>query len=193
MWRCRSIFRRCRATAEKRFKRNVKGHASTAYQPPTRTPDAALIEEAARRLARCTKIAILAGAGARGAGRELEQVAERLGAPIVKALLGKDCVPDDSPYTTGGIGVVGTRPSVEVMKNCDGLLFVGSRFPYIEYLPKPSQAFCVQIDHKPEHIGLRYPADIGLVGDAQATLRELLPKLSRAPRTAAFSNRLKPT
>ncbi|HET9147203.1 MAG TPA: thiamine pyrophosphate-dependent enzyme, partial [Acetobacteraceae bacterium] len=149
------------------------------YQPPKRTPEPGLIDEAARLLAECRKIAILAGSGARGAGHELEQVAERLGAPIIKALLGKDCVPDDSPYTTGGIGVVGTRPSVEALRACDGLLIVGSCFPYIEFLPRPGQARCVQIDHKPEHIGLRYPAEIGLAGDARATLRELLARLAR--------------
>ncbi|HEU5018004.1 MAG TPA: thiamine pyrophosphate-dependent enzyme, partial [Pseudolabrys sp.] len=167
------------AAQEKRFKRNIKGHTSTAYQSVKRTPEPDLVKQAAELLAGRKKIAILAGAGARGAGGELEQVAERLGAPIIKALLGKDCVPDNSPYTTGGIGVVGTRASVEALKGCDGLLIVGSCFPYIEFLPKPGQAACVQIDHKPEHIGLRYPADIGLVGDAQATMRELLGKLAR--------------
>jgi pyruvate dehydrogenase (quinone)/pyruvate oxidase len=167
------------ASAERRFKRNVKGHTSTAYQPPQRTPDRYLIDDAAKVLSGCRKVAILAGAGARGAGTELEQVAERLGAPIIKAMLGKDCVADTSPYTTGGIGVIGTRPSVEAMRACDGLLIVGSCFPYIEFLPKPGQAVGVQIDDKPEHIGLRYPVDIGLVGDARATLRELLGKLPR--------------
>src|SRR6185312_3722246 len=131
------------ASQEKRFKRNVKDHSSSSYQMVKRTPEPALIEEAARLLAGCKKIVILAGSGARGAGAELEQVAERLGAPIVKALLGKDCVPDASPYTTGGIGVVGTGPSVEAMKQCDGLLIVGSSFPYIEFLPAPGQAKCV--------------------------------------------------
>jgi len=167
------------ASAERRFKRNVKGHVSRAYQTPVRTPDRYMIADAARALAGCKKVAILAGAGARGAGTELEQVAERLGAPIVKPLLGKDCVADTSVYTTGGIGVVGTRPSVEALRACDGLLIVGSCFPYIEFLPKPGQAVGVQIDDKPEHIGLRYPVDIGLVGDARATLRELLGKLPR--------------
>ncbi len=167
------------ASQEHRFKRNVKGHASKAYQPPVRTPERDLIEDAAKALAGCRKVAILAGAGARGAGPELEQVAERLAAPIIKPLLGKDCVADTSPYTTGGIGVVGTRPSVEALQACDGFLIVGSCFPYIEFLPKPGQAVGVQIDDKPEHIGLRYPADIGLVGDARATLRELLTRLPR--------------
>ncbi len=167
------------ASAERRFKRNVKGHTSANYQSPKRTPDPALIDEAAELLGRCSKPVILAGAGARGAGRELEEAAERWGAPIIKALLGKDCVPDDSPYAIGGIGVVGTRAAVNALKSCDGLLIAGSCFPYIEFLPVPGQALCVQIDHKPEHIALRYPADIGLVGDAQATLRALLAKLPR--------------
>ncbi len=147
------------ASQERRFKRNVKGHVATAYRTPVRIPERAPIAEAAKALAGCEKIAILAGSGARGAGAELEQVAERLGAPIIKALLGKDCVADTSPYTTGGIGVVGTRPSVEALRQCDGLLIVGSCFPYIEFLPKPGQAVGVQIDDKPEHIGLRYPVD----------------------------------
>jgi pyruvate dehydrogenase (quinone) len=167
------------ASQERRFKRNVKGHVSTSFQTPRRVPERELIQEAAKRLGAYKKIAILAGAGARGAGAELEMVAERLGAPIVKAGLGKDCVPDDSPYTTGGTGVIGTRPSVEALKSCDALLIVGSSFPYIEFLPKPGQAFGVQIDDKPERIGLRYPVDLGLVGDAQATLRELLAHLPR--------------
>ncbi len=167
------------ASQERRFKRNVKGHVGTAYQSPIRIPERALIEEAGKALAGCKKVAILAGAGARGAGPELEMIAERLAAPIIKALLGKDCVADTSPYATGGLGVVGTRPSVEALQNCDGFLIVGSSFPYIEFLPKPGQAVGVQIDDKPEHIGLRYPVDYGLVGDARATLRELLGKLPR--------------
>ncbi len=127
----------------------------------------------------CSRVAILAGAGARGAGDEVERLAETLGAPIVKPSLGKDCVPDDSPYVAGGIGAVGTRPSQEAMDGCDALVIVGSSFPFIDFLPAPGQAVCVQIDDRPERIGLRYPADVGLVGDARATLVELLPLLTR--------------
>jgi pyruvate dehydrogenase (quinone)/pyruvate oxidase len=163
----------------KRSKRNLPGHTSEAYSPPKRVPERALLEKAAAILNGKRKIAILAGAGARGARQELLETADKLGAPIIKALLGKDCVPDDSPFTTGGIGVVGTRPSSDALENCDAILIVGSSFPYIEYLPKPGQAAGVQIDDKPERIGLRYPVDCGLVGDAQATLRELLPLLNR--------------
>jgi pyruvate dehydrogenase (quinone) len=159
--------------------KNVKSHTSENFQRPRRVPIRADLEAAAALLGDKHKIAIVAGAGARGAGAELEELAEKLGAPITKPMLGKECVPDDSPYTTGSIGIVGTRPSAEAMEGCDALIIVGSSFPYIEYLPTPGQAVAVQIDDKPERIGLRYPVDIGLVGDAQATLRELLPLLAR--------------
>jgi pyruvate dehydrogenase (quinone) len=162
-----------------RFKRNVAGHTSTAYRPPTRVPVRQDLEAAAAALRGRTKVAILAGAGAGGAGAELAAVAEKLGAPVVKAQLGKDCLPDDSPYSTGSIALVGTRPSEEAFEQCDALLIVGSTMPYIEFYPQPGQAVCVQIDDKPERIGLRYPADVGLVGDARATLAELLPLLDR--------------
>ena len=100
------------------------------------------------------------------------EIAEKLSAPIVKALLGKAAVPDDSPYTTGGIGLLGTLPSQEAMEDCDTLLIVGSSFPYIEFLPKPGQARAVQIDLDPLRIGLRYPVEVGLVGDCQRSLRK---------------------
>ncbi|HKN95392.1 MAG TPA: thiamine pyrophosphate-dependent enzyme [Thermoleophilaceae bacterium] len=162
-----------------RYKRNVPGHTTVAFNTPLRTPPEEELRRAADLLAGGTKIAILAGQGARGAGPELEQLAETLAAPIIKASLGKDCVPDDSPYTTGGIGVIGTRPSQDAVEGCDTFVIVGSSMPYIEFLPQPGQAKCVQIDDKPERIGLRYPADIGLVGDARETLRHLLPMLER--------------
>jgi pyruvate dehydrogenase (quinone)/pyruvate oxidase len=106
-------------------------------------------------------------------------MAEVLGAPIVKPLLGKAAVPDDSPYTTGGIGVLGTKPSQEVLEQCDTLLMVGTSFPYIEYFPKPGQARAVQIDLDPQRIGLRYPVEVGLVGDGRRTLQVLMPLLKR--------------
>ncbi len=162
-----------------RYKRNVPGHTTTAFKRPVRTPEHSEVETAARALKGHAKVAILAGQGARGAGDELEKVAEILGAPIIKAQLGKDCVPDDSPYVTGSIGVVGTRPSQEAVEGCDAFLIVGSSFPYIEFLPQPGQAVCVQIDDQPERIGLRHPADVGLVGDAKATLKALIPLLER--------------
>ena len=164
-----------------RFKRNVPGHTAgpEGFVPPRAIPPRAHLDRAAELLRGRTRVAILAGAGARGAGTELEELAEKLGGVIVKALLGKDCVPDDSPYVTGGTGVVGTRPSHEAFAQCDALVIVGSSFPYIEFLPAPGQCVCVQIDDRPERIGLRHPADIGLVGDAKLTLQELLPLLER--------------
>jgi pyruvate dehydrogenase (quinone)/pyruvate oxidase len=167
------------ADSGSRFKRNVPGHTSANYRPPVRIPQRSDLDDAAAALRGKTKVAILAGAGARGAGRELEELAEKLGAPIVKAMLGKDCVPDDSPYTTGSIALVGTRPSEDAMEQCDALVIVGSSMPYIEFLPSPGQATVVQIDDKPERIGLRQPVEVGLCGDAAATLRELLPLLDR--------------
>jgi pyruvate dehydrogenase (quinone)/pyruvate oxidase len=126
-----------------------------------------------------SKFAILCGAGALHAGDELEQAAEVLGAPIIKALLGKAAVPDMSPYTTGGIGLLGTKPSQEALENCDTLLIAGTSFPYIEFYPKPGAARAVQIEIDPKRIGLRYPVEVGLVGDTRRTLQELLPMLRR--------------
>ena len=123
------------------------------------------------------KVAILAGAGALHATDELERTADLLAAPIIKPLLGKACVPDDSPYTTGGIGLLGTRPSQDAIENCDTLLMVGTSFPYIEFMPKPEQARGVQIELDPKRIGLRYPVEVGLVGDSQRALQQLIPRL----------------
>ncbi len=125
------------ADSGSRYMRNVPGHTSPAWRPPIRIPQREDMEAAAAVLNRAQRVAILAGAGARGARAELEAAAEKLGAPIIKAMLGKDCVPDDSPYTTGTIGLVGTRPSEEALEACDGLLIVGSTMPYIERLAEP--------------------------------------------------------
>ena len=126
------------------------------------------------------KIAIVVGAGARGARAEVELLAETLGAPVAKAYLGKDVLTDDSPYTTGGMGVFGTSATQEVFQNCDTLLMVGSSFPYIAYLPKPEGVRGVQIDLNPARIGLRFPVEVGLVGDARETLHALQPHLTRS-------------
>lgn len=162
-----------------RSKRNVPHHSSDHYAPPAPVPSENDLQAAAEILNAGKKVAILAGQGALHAGEELEQVAEMLGAPIVKALLGKAAVPDDSPYTTGAIGLLGTRPSQEVMEECDTIFIVGSAFPYIEFMPKPDQARGVQIDRNPQQIGLRFPVEIGLVGDSRQTLRALIPLLKR--------------
>ena len=125
------------------------------------------------------RVAILVGQGARGARMEVEQVADLLGAGVAKALLGKDVLPDDLPFVTGAIGLLGTRPSYELMEGCDTLLAIGSSFPYSQFLPAYGQARAVQIDIDPFMVGLRYPFEVNLVGDAQETLRLLLPMLRR--------------
>ena len=164
-----------------RSKRNVPHHTSDRYASPAPVPTPAELGAAAEILNAGKTVAILAGQGALHAGDELEAVAELLGAPIIKALLGKGAVADDSPYTTNSIGLLGTRPSQEAMEECDTLLIVGSAFPYIEFMPKPSQARGVQIDRDPQQIGLRYPVEEGLVGDSRDTLRALIPSLKRNP------------
>jgi pyruvate dehydrogenase (quinone) len=164
---------------KQRSQRNIAGHSGDIYARSARIPEAGDLERAADILNAGKKVAILAGRGALDATDELEEMAEKLGAPIIKALLGKACVPDDSPYTTGSIGLLGTRPSQEAMEDCDTLLIVGSSFPYIEYMPKPGQARAVQIDLDPKRIGLRYSVDVGLIGDSRNTLRALAPQLKR--------------
>ena len=161
----------------RRSKRNVPHHTSNTYTRMPQLPPSPDLERAADLLNRGKKVTILAGRGAIGAREELEQIAEMLGAPIVKALLGRCAVPDDSPYTTGTIGLLGTKPSQEAMEDCDTLLIVGSAFPYIEFLPKPDQAKGVQIDFDPKLIGLRFPVEVGLVGDSRQTLQALVPLL----------------
>ena len=162
-----------------RSKRNVAHHTSDVNARSARIPDPTELALAAEILNQGKKVAILAGRGALNAGDELEQIADLMGAPIIKALLGKAAVPDDSPYTTGGIGLLGTRPSQEAIEDCDTLLMVGTSFPYIEFMPKPGQARGVQIELDPKRIGLRYPVEVGLIGDSRNTLRELIPLLQR--------------
>jgi pyruvate dehydrogenase (quinone) len=145
----------------------------------TAAPDDQGIVKAAEILNVGRKVAILVGQGARGARAEVEQVADLLGAGVAKALLGKDVLPDELPYVTGSIGLLGTRPSYELMMNCDTLLTIGSSFPYTQFLPAFDQARAVQIDVDGKLIGMRYPNELNLVGDAAATLRALLPHLHR--------------
>jgi len=165
--------------SRQRSKRNVPNHSSNVDAVGARLPNRGDLQRAADILNGGKKVAILAGRGALDAAEELEKTAELLAGPIIKALLGKAAVPDDSPYTTGGIGLLGTKPSQEAMEDCDTLLIVGSSFPYIEFMPKPDQAKGVQIELDPKRIGLRFPVDIGLVGDSRNTLRELIPMLRR--------------
>ncbi len=153
--------------------------SSVGFTEPEVVAPEADVRRAAEILNAGEKVAVLIGHGARGARREVLQVAELLGAGVAKALLGKDSLPDDLPYVTGSIGLLGTRPSYELMMDCDTLLTIGSSFPYTQFMPGFGQARAVQIDIDAKFIGMRYPYEVNLVGDAQATLRRLLPLLQR--------------
>src|SRR5579872_1333825 len=177
-----------KAKGEGRTPRNVPHHVSDIFAASAGLPCEEDLRRAAGILNAGKKVTILAGRGALRATAELEAVAEKLGAPIVKALLGRAAVPDDSPYTTGTIGLLGTEPSQEAMEECDTLFIVGSSFPYIEFLPKPGKARGVQIDFDPTRIGIRYPVEVGLVGDARRSLQELLPLLERKTNRSFLSD-----
>jgi pyruvate dehydrogenase (quinone) len=159
-------------------------HSSVGYCAPRVIPREEDLKRAAEVLNAGEKVAMLIGAGAMNAADEVIQVAEVLGAGIAKALLGKAALPDDTPGCTGGIGLLGTKPSWDMMKNCDTLLMVGSTFPYSEFLPREGQARAVQIDLKGRNLGIRYPMEVALEGDAAETLRALLPYLKRKPGRA---------
>jgi pyruvate dehydrogenase (quinone) len=168
-----------RASDLHRSDMNVKGHSGEIFQPALPHPPKHLLEKAAQVINDGKKLAILVGRGCLGAGREVEQMAETLGAPVIKALLGKAVIPDRSPYTTGGLGLLGTAPSQDAMEECDTLIIAGSSFPYLQFYPKPGKAKCVQIDVQSTRIGLRHTVDVGLVGDCKIVLQELLPLLKR--------------
>src|SRR6059058_944968 len=140
-------------------------YSSVGYSRPRVLPQERDIQHAAEILNDGEKVAILIGQGARGAASEIEQVADLLGAGVAKALLGKDVLPDDLPWVTGSIGLLGTIPSHDMMGDCDTLLMIGTSFPYAEFLPKEGQAKCVEIDLKASMIGIRYPNDVQLIGD----------------------------
>lgn len=165
------------AEERQRSERNIPHHVSNVRSRFDALPDENQLARAAELLNSGKRTAILAGRGALGCADLLTQVADRLGAPVVKPLLGKGALPDDSPFTTGGIGLLGTRPSQAAMAKCDTLLIAGSSFPYIEYYPRPGHARAAQIDLDPQRIGLRYPVEAGLVGDVGTVLEALLPRL----------------
>jgi pyruvate dehydrogenase (quinone) len=147
-------------------------------------PDLERLQQAAALINQGTKVAILVGQGALGAREEVTQLAMKLNAPVAKALLGKAVLADDSPYTTGGIGHLGTVPSEFIMHACDTLLILGSTMPWVDSYPKPGQARAIQIDLKAEHMGLRYPVEVPLVSDVKATVAALLPLVNA--KDAAF-------
>jgi pyruvate dehydrogenase (quinone) len=166
-------------SADKRSMRNPGARSSTSWNPPLSSPPLDQLKAAAAVLSAGSRVAVLAGQGALSARDEVTQLADLLGAPVAKALLGKAVLPDDSPFTTGGIGDLGTAPSSWAMQSCDTVLILGSTMPWEEYYPKPGQARGVQVDLKPDRLGLRYPVEIGLTGDVKATLQALLPPLRR--------------
>jgi len=156
----------------------VPGHTSDVFASAI-IPDQELLKRAAEILNAGTKVVLLVGQGALDAGDEVLATAEKLGAPVVKALLGKAVIPDDDKHCIGGVGLLGTEPATDAMNECDTLLMIGTSFPYIDYLPKPGQARGIQIDIRHEKIGLRFPVEIGLVGDSKLTLSALLPLLKQ--------------
>jgi pyruvate dehydrogenase (quinone) len=161
------------------------GHAfkhvpsSVGMSAATMTPEPSAVHRAADILNAGEKVALLVGQGARGCPDELAEVADLLGAGAAKALLGKDVLSDELPWVTGSIGLLGTIPSYRMMMGCDTLLTVGSNFPYTQFLPELDQARAIQVDRSGKWIGMRYPYELNLVGDAQATLRALIPLLER--------------
>jgi pyruvate dehydrogenase (quinone) len=154
-------------------------HSSPGYRRPRVLPADADLDRAADVLCAGKKVAMLVGQGALHAGEEVVQVADLLGAGVAKALLGKAVLPDDLPFVTGAIGLLGTKPSWTMMMECDTLLMVGSSFPYSEFLPEEGQARGVQIDLDGKMLGIRYPMEVNLVGDSAETLRALIPRLQR--------------
>ncbi len=156
-------------------------HSGLGYSSPRVLPCAADLEQAAAILNSGRRVAMLVGQGCLGASAEVREVAERLGAGVAKALLGKAVLPDDLPFVTGAIGLLGTRPSWDLMQNCDTLLMVGTSFPYPEFLPDEGKARGVQIDIDGRLLSIRYPMELALVGDSRETLRALIPLLE--PKT----------
>jgi pyruvate dehydrogenase (quinone) len=159
-------------------------HTGIGYAGPAKLPEVAILRKAADVLNSGKKVAMLVGAGALEATDEVIAVAERLRAGVAKALLGKAVLPDDLPFVTGSIGLLGTKPSWDLMKRCDTLLMVGSCFPYSEFLPKPGAARGVQIDIDGSRLSLRYPMEVNIVGDSATTLRALLPMLKQQSDTS---------
>jgi pyruvate dehydrogenase (quinone) len=164
---------------EERSQANIAQHSADLFAAPQPVPSASLLQQAADLINQGSKVALLVGRGCLSARQEVLAFAEAAGAPVIKALLGKAVLPDRSPYTTGGIGLLGTAPSQDALQECDTFVIAGSSFPYMEFLPKPGQAKTVQIDIDPTRIGLRHPVDVGLIGDCRTVLRALTPLIKK--------------
>jgi pyruvate dehydrogenase (quinone) len=167
------------ATDKLRSNANVPRHSGDWSQAPSAKPSQTVIKEAADLINAGSRVVVFVGRGALHCREEVTQLAHLVGGPVVKALLGKAVVPDRSPVTTGGLGLLGTAPSVDAMEECDTLIMIGTSYPYIEFLPKPGQARCVQIELDASRVGLRHQVDIGLVGDSKTILTALLPLLKQ--------------
>lgn len=154
---------------------NIKKHSGNIFAPVYPIPPKEQLQQAAEIINRGKRVAIMAGRGCLGAKGELLELSEKAAAPIIKPLLGKAVTPDRDPHSIGGLGLLGTAPAQDAMEECDTLVILGSSFPYIEFLPKPDQAKCIQVDVDPARIGLRYPADVGIASDCKTALTELLP------------------
>jgi pyruvate dehydrogenase (quinone) len=168
-----------KVTENHRSGANVPNHSGDYKTGQSAKPAPSVLQKAADVINAGSKVVIFCGRGAIGCGEEIAKLAEIVGGPVVKALLGKQVLPDRSPYTTGGLGLLGTAPSVDAMEECDTLIMIGTSYPYMEFLPKPGQAKCVQIEIDPTRIGLRHPVDVGLLGDTKSILPALLPLLKK--------------
>ena len=166
-----------KVSQEHRSSANVAHHSGDWSMPSSAKPAQSQIQKAADLINNGSKVVVFAGRGALGCKEELTQLSEKVGGPVVKALLGKAVLPDRCPYTTGDLGLLGTAPSVDAMGECDTLIMIGTSYPYLDFLPKPGQAKCVQIELDPTRVGLRHQVDVGLVGDSKAILTALLPLL----------------
>lgn len=167
------------SSESKRSPANVPKHSADLFAAAIPVPSQEQLSQAAAVINQGSKVAILVGRGCLNARLEVLELAQTLAGPIIKALLGKAVVPDRDPYTTGGIGLLGTAPSQDALQECDTLIIAGSGFPYLDFYPKPGKAKAVQIDISPTRIGLRYPAEVGLIGDCRTVLRALLPMIEK--------------
>ncbi len=158
---------------------NIPDHSGDLYAYARPVQTSAALQQAADLINAGKKVAMLVGRGCLDAREEVLELADLAAAPVAKALLGKAVIPDRSPFTTGGIGLLGTAPSQDALQECDTFIMAGTSFPYMEFLPKPGKAKSIQIDIDPTRIGLRHPADVGLVGDCKSVLRALIPLIQR--------------
>ncbi len=164
---------------DERSTANIAKHSGDFFAQVYPVPPASLLREAAELINQGSKVALLVGRGCLGARVEVLQLADAAAAPVIKALLGKAVIPDRDPHSLGGLGLLGTAPSQDALKECDTFILAGTSFPYIEFLPKPGQAKTIQIDIDAARIGLRHPVDVGLTGDCKAVLQALLPLIER--------------